>query len=228
MFRKAFSILIKIIIWIFAVLTGYVVLALVIPLFGVPAEETTVPKTETIYILTNGVHTDLVVPIKNEIFDWSEEILFENTLSRKTDYQYLAVGWGDKEFYLNTPTWSDLTFSTAFKAAFGLSASALHCTFYETMTEDKDCKKIRITKAEYRQLVDFINRKFKRDENGKVVFIKTNAVYGDNDAFYEAAGTYSLLYSCNTWTNNGLKAAGQKAAWWTVTDFGIFRHYEGQ
>lgn len=226
MFKKVFSFLIKIIAGIFGAVICYIIFALVTPLFAVRAVKTIAPKTEVIYILTNGVHTDLVVPLQNDVFDWSKEILFKNILSGKTDYKYLAIGWGDKEFYLNTPTWSDLKFSTASKAAFGLSKSALHCTFYYTMTENKDCVKIRITKTEYQNLVTFINRKFRRDESGKVIFIKTGAVYGNNDAFYEASGSYNLFNTCNTWANDGLKAAGQKAALWTATDFGIFRHYE--
>ena len=71
-----------------------------------------------------------------------------------------------------------------------------------------------------------INDKFDRGQNGKPILIKTDAVYGKNDAFYDAKGSYSFLDTCNTWSNNGLKAAGQKAALWTPSDFGIFQHYQ--
>ena len=63
-------------------------------------------------ILTNGVHTDLVVPIKSAEIDWSKEIPIENTNSKSTNFNYLSIGWGDKGFYLDTPTWADLKFST--------------------------------------------------------------------------------------------------------------------
>ncbi len=61
-----------------------------------------------IYILTNGVHTDIVLPIKNEHHDWSTQLKFEHTKSKDSTYQYVALGWGDKGFYLETPTWADL------------------------------------------------------------------------------------------------------------------------
>lgn len=83
-----------------------------------------------------------------------------------------------------------------------------------------------ITKTEYDRLIKYINDTFQRDQNGKSLLIKTNAVYDKNDAFYEANGKYSFLSTCNTWTNNALKAAGQKAALWTPSDRGIFLHYE--
>ena len=34
---------------------------------------------------------------------------------------------------------------------------------------------------------------------------KTNAQYNENDAFYEAIGSYSIFHTCNTWTNNTLR-----------------------
>lgn len=79
-------------------------------------------KEIPIYILTNGVHTDIVLPIKNEYHDWTSQLKFEHTKSKDTTYQYVALGWGDKGFYLETPTWADLKVSTAVKAATGLSS----------------------------------------------------------------------------------------------------------
>jgi hypothetical protein len=39
-------------------------------------------------------------------------------------------------------------------------------------------------------------------------------------------GSYNLFHTCNTWTNDALKAGGQKACWWTPFDAGIFRQYQ--
>jgi len=172
------------------------------------------------------VHTDIVVPIKSKQINWSDDILFKNTTSKSTDYKYLSIGWGDKGFYLDTPTWADLKFSTAFEATFWLSESAMHCTFYKEMKESQDCKRIMLSEKQYAALINFIQKKFDRDKNGKPILIKTDAVYGNDDAFYDAKGSYSFLNTCNTWTNNALKSAGQKAALWTATDFGIFQHYK--
>lgn len=157
--------------------------------------------------------------------DWSEIVPFENTLSKRTDFNYAAFGWGDKGFYLDTPTWADLKASTAFKAAFWLSESAMHVTFYRNPKTGKDCREIKINKEDYRLLVDYIRNSFDYKQE-KTVLIPTEMVYGQNDAFYDAKWSYNLFYTCNTWANNALKAANQKAALWTATDRGIFRHYE--
>ncbi|QMW00962.1 TIGR02117 family protein [Spirosoma foliorum] len=179
----------------------------------------------SIYILTNGVHTDLVMPIKNNQIDWSDEIKFENTVSKDTLFQYVALGWGDKGFYLETPTWADLKFSTAFKAAFALGSTAIHATFYTTMIEGKDCVKIKLSKEQYIKLIHYIKSSFRLDANGHLINIKSHANYGINDTFYEATGSYSLFHTCNTWANNGLKSCEQLACLWTPFDTGIFYQY---
>lgn len=216
---KALGILVGIIIL-------YAALGYLLPFIEVPSKDDGQKKEIPVYIYTNGVHTDIVMPVKNDIQDWSAKIPFTNIKSGKTDYNYVGIGWGDKGFYLDTPTWADLKFSTAFKAAFWLSESAMHCTYYQTMKEGDDCKMIMISRDQYKKLVEFVDQKFDKDAKGNFILVPTNAVYDDSDAFYDAKGTYSFLDTCNTWTNNALKAAGQKAALWTPTDYGIFLHYK--
>ncbi|WP_156104387.1 TIGR02117 family protein [Chryseobacterium populi] len=216
----------KIIGIIIGIVVLYAALGYFLPFIEVSAKDDGEKKVIPVYIYTNGVHTDIVMPVKNDVQDWSAKIPFSNTRSRRTDYQYIGVGWGDKGFYLDTPTWADLKFSTAFKAAFWLSESAMHCTYYESMKEGADCKMMMISRTQYKNLVQFVENKFDKDRNGNFVLIPTNAVYSDHDAFYDAKGKYSFLYTCNTWANDGLKAAGQTAAWWTPSDFGIFQHYK--
>lgn len=180
----------------------------------------------TVYIKTNGVHTDLVLPLRNDLEDWSREFRFGNThLTDTASVKWLAFGWGDKGFYLETPEWSDLKFSTAFKAAFGLSTTAIHATCYNDMAESESCRKINISGQQYKRLVSYIDNSLQHDAAGHVIYIVTNANYGNADAFYEAKGSYSMFHTCNTWANNGLKACGQRACVWTPFDTGIFLKY---
>jgi uncharacterized protein (TIGR02117 family) len=176
-----------------------------------------------IYILSNGVHTDIVIPIQNEIKDWRKEIQFSQTQSKDSLMNFIAFGWGDKGFYLDTPEWSDLKVSTAFKAAFGINSSAMHTTFFKQLKEGEDCKRILISKEDYQKLVNFISDSFSNPIHPEWI---AGHSYGQKDAFYEAKGSYSLFYTCNTWANNALKAANQKASLWTVYDKGIFCHYK--
>ncbi len=179
-----------------------------------------------IYIKTNGVHTDVVLPVRNMVIDWSREIRYGNTVGKDSTLEWIAFGWGDKGFYLQTPEWKDLKFSVAFKAAFGLSSTAIHATFYNKLQESGNCKMIMVDSSTYARLVDYIQSSFYRNVNKQVEFIPTSAIYGKADAFYEAKGRYSLFSTCNSWANGALKAAGLKACLWTAFDKGIFLKYE--
>lgn len=223
--RKGVRVLRNLILGIFGFVVLYLVAAFVLSLIPVYTTDRDPAKDITIYIKTNGVHTDLVMPLRSELIDWSQKIKISNTKANDTLAQYIAMGWGDKGFYLDTPQWSDLKAKTAFKAAFYLGTSAMHTTFYNTINEDKDCVAIPISKEEYQQLIDYIQQSFQYDANGDPLLI-TASTYGNHDSFYEANRKYSLFYTCNTWTNNALKASGQKAALWTPADKGIFWHYE--
>ncbi|MBY0427579.1 MAG: TIGR02117 family protein [Cytophagales bacterium] len=204
----------------------YVFCAWAMPIVQINTENyPTSSPSHTIYLMTNGVHTDVVLPVRSNIIHWDSLVPFENVLSNDTNFRWLAFGWGDKGFYLNTPTWDDLTFGTAFKAATGLSSTAMHCTYYRRVKEDAECVKILIKDAQLAALSQYVRQSFRRDSTGKFEWIHTNAVYGKTDAFYEAIGNYSLLTTCNTWTNNGLKAADLPACWWTPLDKGLMQVY---
>jgi len=209
---------------IVAFLIVYIVATLILSRITVNSEPVASNDVE-IFINSNGVHTDIVVPVKNEVKDWSKDILFKHTKSQDSLMRYVAFGWGDKGFYLDTPEWSDLKASTAAKAAFYLGTSAMHTCFYKSLKEDEECVRVTISKEDYADMVKYISESFRMDENNKVQWIE-NQSYGNYDAFYEGEGRYSLFYTCNTWANNALKAGHQKGALWTTYDGGIFCHYE--
>lgn len=178
-----------------------------------------------VYLKTNGVHTDIVLPVHSKYKDWSRDLSYKDVRSGDSAYNYLAFGWGSKEFYLETPTWADLKWSTALKAASGLGQPAIHVTYYYSLQENENCVRFGMGEEQYLRLVNYIEQRLVRDENGKPLVISTEARYGNNDAFYEAKGRYTVFYTCNTWTNSALKASGQKACWWTPFDWGLMYQY---
>jgi uncharacterized protein (TIGR02117 family) len=178
-----------------------------------------------LYILTNGVHTDLILPVKTPQMNWSEVFPYNQTMGNDTSQKYIGIGWGDKGFYLNTPTWDDLTFSTAFNAVFGLGGTAVHTTYHGSVPEDASCIRLSLSPGQYQHLIQYIQKTLKHDEKGNPQHIQTNANYGSSDAFYEANGRYSMFFTCNTWTNKALEISGQKACWWTPFQSGIFYQY---
>lgn len=182
-------------------------------------------QNHTVYILTNGVHTDIALPFQNELYDWSKQLDPSLTPGRSPEAVWVSFGWGDRGFYLQTPEWKDLTLPVALKAVTGLSKSAMHVTYYNGLNPADDCIPIKLNEAQYTRLCAFIEDRFDK-QDGKFLLIDTDQNYGLNDVFYEARGSYNLFYTCNTWANNALKTAGLKASLFTLWDKGIFHQYQ--
>lgn len=228
--RKPLRYALRFILALLAFLVVYVLAARLLPYIPVNKDAQQVGQEDmSIYIMTNGVHTDIVVPVKNSRMDWTRYVSYAHTDDKDSSLPFVGIGWGDKGFYLETPEWKDLKVSVAIKAMFHLGTAALHVTFYKQIRSGEDCKEIRISFEEYDRLVQFIADSFQKDANGNSIHIPSeNDGYGTTDAFYEANGSYDIFNTCNTWANNALKACGQRACFWTATDRGIFYHYRHQ
>lgn len=174
-----------------------------------------------IYVVTNGVHTDLVMPASNAYIDWREFIPTEHFRGVEPYFRYISIGWGDKGFYINTPEWSDLTADTALKALFAPSPTAMHVTYFRQVpARNPDFVRLQITAGQYRKLISYIMPYFKTSPDGSFILIP-GAGYSNNDNFYEARSNYHLFNTSNNWTNRALQQAGVRAAVWSPFDRAI-------
>lgn len=208
---------------LFILSTAVVYLFFAVLLSLIPVNRNTASiKDVEIYIRSNGVHLEIVLPIKTPYKDWSEELFIDRRIA--SGVRYISFGWGDKNFYYNTPEWSDLTFFTAFKAMLMKSESAMHVDYHSSLRTGKLCKRIPVSSGQYLEIVHFVEAAFRRDSNHELILID-DLHYSPFDCFYEAWGSYNLFFTCNTWTNRCLKRAGLKASLWTPFDRGILFHY---
>lgn len=221
MLRKILKYILFTIITLVVLIGVYLISERILSRISVNDSEVSEPKNITIYVMSNGVHTDLVLPTKTEFIDWSTVFPFENTLGKREYSKFIAIGWGDKGFYLNTPEWKDLKASTAFIAATGIGETALHITYYNNIPLDDLTKPIQISEEQYKKLIEYIENSIELGSDSKPQLIETSAQYGQNDAFYEAHRSYSIFFTCNSWTNDALKTAGIKASKWVAFDKGI-------
>jgi len=199
----------------------YLLFAFLLPFINTNSSVINTKQDFEIFILSNGVHTDIVLPAKSKQFNWSKYLPYNDFELVDSTFQYVAIGWGDRGFYLETPTWADLKISTAFKAAFGLSSTAMHVTYKRNKPHCGElCKSLLISEKQYEQLLLYIASSFKLNENYSPIKIN-HPGYNNYDCFYEANGCYSLFKTCNVWTGNALKAANIKVGLWTPFHKGV-------
>ena len=176
-----------------------------------------------VYLRHNGFHSDIVVPTKTDRIDWTA-IVPPGDTTGKVAGEYVAFGWGSQDFYLNVPTWGDLTLGIALKAISGTGGTALHTEYEREPTEGANCRRLTLTADQYNALVEFILASGKCNESGGFIHINHDGYY-QSDAFYEGTGRYSPFFTCNSWANSALKACGQKSCLWTALQQPIFWKY---
>ena len=135
----------------------------------------------------------------------------------------MSFGWGDENFYINTPTWNDLTFSTAFKAMFLESSTLMHVTRYKQ--KQSGWVEIKVNELELKKLNNYLLNNFEVNQKGMKIILQ-NKSYSSIDDFYRSKGSYSCFKTCNSWVNIGFKDSGLKSCLWTPFDFGLIKKYQ--
>ena len=161
-----------------------------------------------IYIADNGVHADIVMPVRAEGLDWSAVIPRSDVPDGRGDW--IAFGSGEKRVYLNTPTWWDLTPRTVWAALAG-GRRVMHVEYVSNPSYA--ARQIRLRPDEYRRLWSAIRADLALDRQGRPQRID-HPGYGSADAFYRATGKASAIRTCNAVVANWLRLAGVKASLW--------------
>lgn len=168
-----------------------------------------------IFVRTNGVHTWIMVPKVNAEMDWRPLVPGEHLKDPRWGRgNYVALGYGNRQFYLNTPRWADLTLGNAFWALVGSGDSLIHADHDNDPQPSDTQRPILLSHDEYVRLVTFMRASFRTDAQGRTIPLIGRG-YGNSDVFYEAIGSYSAVYTCNSWTGQALRAAGVRTGLWT-------------
>lgn len=171
-----------------------------------------------IMVETNGVHTAIVMPLVTPQKDWREDLPAEELRAPGEPYTHVSVSWGEREVYLNTPTWADLSPMTALRIVFVGGEGLIHVAHYVRPAADETIRPLRIGRADYARLVKRIEAQLPSRAVRKV-----HPGYGDDDVFYDAAGRYTPIHTCNQWTSDTLAAAGIRTGWWTPLPGGVMK-----
>jgi uncharacterized protein (TIGR02117 family) len=169
----------------------------------------------TIFVRTNGVHTWIVMPKVNSVMDWRPYAPPGHLRDPRYGWSdHVAFGYGNREFYLNTPTWADLTARNAFFAAFGDGDTLLHVEHVHEPRANEWQRPLTLSPGQYRRLADYVRVRFRTNGRGRTIPLLGRG-YAGNDMFYEARGGYSFVFTCNEWTGRALRAAGIRTGLWT-------------
>jgi uncharacterized protein (TIGR02117 family) len=172
----------------------------------------------TIWVEDNGIHTGLVMPKHAAGIDWTADFPAADLADpRYAANGYVAVGWGERGFFLGTPRWRDVRPGVLLHAALGSTATLLHVEHIARPAGGADSRAVVLRPAEYRRLAIAI-RASRR--SGAAL-----SGYGAYDVFYPGTGRYDALHTCNAWTGDVLAAAGVRVGRWTPFPGGVMRWF---
>ncbi len=93
---KVLHLLLKAVLFLLVLPIGYVLVALILSLITVNGNSAGEETTHHIFITSNGVHLDIIIPRDG----MTKELIAGLDVDPST--QYFAFGWGDQNFYLHT------------------------------------------------------------------------------------------------------------------------------
>lgn len=200
----------------------YLLAALIGSLVPTNSEQAGAKDGVTVHIVSNGYHTGIIVPVSAAGHDLS--LVFRPTDLADPDNtgEYLLIGWGDADFYRNTPHWSDVTPRTVIIALFGSDASLVHVDHLDRVEEVANPRPLRLSRQQYDRLISGIVGSLRRGPDGRPI---AEPGYGARDLFYAAKGDYSALYTCNNWVRDRLAEAGARVGRWTPFAGGVMRWF---
>ncbi|WP_338244493.1 DUF2459 domain-containing protein [Aurantiacibacter hainanensis] len=179
-------------------------------------------RSVEIMVETNGTHTGIVVPVLTAAKDWRETFpsaAMPDAYGRVPTH--LSIGWGEREVFLHVPTWGDLRVETALRIATVGGDALMRVSHYVRPLPGKHHRPVRLSSAQYERLVAAIERPLPPVPPGNTREI-LRGTYVD-DAYYEAAGSYTMINNCNTWVGDALAEAGIEMGMWTPFAGGVMK-----
>lgn len=175
----------------------------------------------TVYLRSNGIHTDIVMPAVAEGLDWRPYFPARDFGDPPAETHWFGFGAGERHAYLETPTWGDITPRTLWSALAG-GERVLHVD--RTEVPGDDLVAIRLRPEEYRRLWAAIRASLALSPQGRPQRIDHRG-YGPDDAFYRTVGRASAINTCNQWVADQLRLAGIKVSLWAPFPAGLRWRY---
>lgn len=199
----------------------YYMCCLVLPLVTINSDYLIKNTGIMVYVGGDGYHSELILPLKNEYMDW-EGIINKNDFdSAGADRQWISFGFGEQDFHEQNRSWEHMNYLTAFKSLCALGKPVMYVALEQDYPfKRKFCRRVYLTRNQYQKLVAYIQNSFSQNNGTQCAPIESSGTR-PSERLYESNQEFSFFKTCNTWTNNGLKAVGYKTGVWTALEGGI-------
>jgi uncharacterized protein (TIGR02117 family) len=160
-----------------------------------PAEFAAEPRTEAIYVLHGGWHTELALSV--QLIDGPLAALYRDFPAART----LVFGWGARDYYMaQHPGFAD-----AMRALSPGPAVMLVTGLPAAPASSENAFILFVSRPGMVRLSHWLWNELAKDAAGPQ---RISAGPYPESVFYAATGSYDASHTCNTWTAEALRVAG--------------------
>lgn len=157
------------------------------------------PETDTVWVIERGWHTDIGIEASSAGRPLADvRVAFPGV-------RVLVFGFGDRTYLLHREHGLDDMLAALLPGAGAILVTALRGA-PDAAFPPEDVVSLRISARQRARLTEFIAASFSRGDDGTHQKIANGPYPGS--AFFASSVTYSLGFTCNTWTAEGLQSAG--------------------
>lgn len=176
-----------------------------------------------ILIETNGVHAGIIVPVANGITDWFTIFPDIPRHINGRPVTHIAIGWGEEEVFLNTPSWGDLRARTALRIMLQGGTNLIRILPLTHLSPGPWQRPLLVRNQEYARLARMIMATLPPPgaDGARRVF----RGFDPAAIHYQAKGRYTLMHGCNQQAADVLARTGIKIGWLTPFAGGVTRWF---
>jgi uncharacterized protein (TIGR02117 family) len=159
--------------------------------------------THTVYVSSNGWHSDITV---------SKADIPHGRIPESADFAsavYLQFGWGDADYYTTPDPGIGTTLGAALPGPAVLHLAGLQTRPSQTFSDTEEVA-LTLSAENFARLIDHLHESFARGDQPRAASTAPG-VYSFS-RFYAATGEFHAFNTCNTWTARGLAGAGLKVS----------------
>ena len=121
--KMIFRFLIRLVGVLAALILLYLLAAVLLTAIPVNSDFTETANGIKVLVVSNGKHTDVFVPVVADDVDWTQVFPLDDFEVVTDTPACISFGWGDKGFFLETPSWDEVKTTTTLNALFVPSSS---------------------------------------------------------------------------------------------------------
>ena len=184
-----------------AIPLAYLLAIIIAASITLPATHHDAARPHTVYLASNGVHLNLILPVQHPLGDW-HAFLPDAGLEDKT---YLYIGWGSAAFYTQVHTWSDLRPGIALRALlYDRGLIRIEGVHNPPPAQHPQVRTLHLSDTQYRALIHDLQQQF-----------TARQTLTRHPGFYPAHGRYTPLFTCNEWMRRRLRNIGLPTPLWS-------------